>query len=115
MLIMGKTMSPCRKRVLRIFGALLLLAALFVPYRAIHLSYKRNFGTNLIWRTTTKQSGYMFLPRFLKATAVKVPAKDRDQSVYSLNKKMLLAEIAIILFLGALDYFLFCALLRRTR
>jgi hypothetical protein len=108
-------MNPCKKRVLRVFGALLVLAVLFVPYRAIHLSYKRDISTNLIWRTTAKQSGYMFLPRFLKARSIKVLAKDQDRSIYLFNVKMLAAEIGIILFLGTLDYFLLCALLKRTK
>jgi hypothetical protein len=108
-------MNLCQKRMARIFGALLLLVILFVPYRSTHVSYKRDFSTDLIWRTTAKQSGYMFLPFFLKARAKKVLAKGQDQSVYSLNEKMLMAEIGIILFLGALDYFLFCALLDRTK
>jgi hypothetical protein len=108
-------MNPCKKRVLRVFGALLFLAILFIPYRAIHLSYKRDFSTNLIWRTTAKQGGYMFLPRFLKARSIKVLAKDQDRSLYSLNEKMLAAEVGIILFLGTLDYFLLCALLKKTK
>jgi len=108
-------MNPCKKRVLRVFGALLFLAILFVPYRAIHLSYKRDFSTNLIWRTTAKQGGYMFLPRFLKARSTKVLAKEQGRSTYLLNEKMLAAEVGIILFLGTLDYFLLCTLLKRTK
>jgi hypothetical protein len=108
-------MNPCKKRVLRVFGALLVAAFLFVPYRAIHLSYKRDFRTNLIWRTTAKQGGYMFLPRFLKVRSIKVQAKDQDRSIYSLNEKMLAVEIGIILLLGTLDFFLLCALLKKTK
>ena len=108
-------MNPCKKRVLLVFGALLILAVLFVPYRAIHLSYKRDFSTDLIWRTTAKQGGYMFLPRFLKAQTIKVVVKDQDRSIYSFNKKVLAVEIGIILFLGTLDYFLLCGLLKRPR
>jgi len=108
-------MNPCKKKVLGVFGTLLVLACLFVPYRAIHLSYKRDVSTNLIWRTTAKQGGYMFLPRFLKARTIKVPAKDQDRSLYALNEKMLAAEVGIILFLGALDYFLLCGLLKRMK
>jgi hypothetical protein len=108
-------MSPCKKRVVRVFGTLLVLAVLFIPYRAIHISYKRDLSTNLIWRTTAKQGGYMFLPRFLKARTIKVLAKDQDRSLYSLNEKMLAAEIGIILFLGMLDYFLLCALLKKIK
>jgi hypothetical protein len=108
-------MNPCKKKVLGVFGALLFLAILFVPYRAIHLSYKRDFSTNLIWRTTAKQGGYMFLPRFLKARSTKVLAKDHDRSTYLLNEKMLAAEVGIILFLGTLDYFLLCALLKKMK
>jgi hypothetical protein len=55
----------------------------------------------------------MFLPRFLKARSIKVLAKDEDRSIYTLNEKMLAAEIGIFLFLGALDYFLLCALLKK--
>ena len=108
-------MSPCRKRVLRIFGTLLVLVLLFVPYRATHFTFKKDLNTRLIWRTTGTQSGYMFLPRFLKLQAVKVAAKDQDHSTYVLNKKMLLGEIGIILLLGALDYILLCAWLKKTQ
>jgi len=107
-------MDSCRKRVLLIFGLLFVLAILFVPYRLTSVSYKRDFSTDLIWRTTAKQSGYMLLPRFLKSQKVKSSARDRDQRFYALNKKMLVAELGIIVFLGALDYFVLCALLRRT-
>jgi len=91
----------------------LVLAILFVPYRLTSISYKRDFSTDLIWRTTDKQSGYMFLPRFLKAQALKNPDRGQNRRLYVLNKKMLIAEIGIIIFLGALDYILLCAWLRR--
>ncbi len=108
-------MTRCRKRVLRIFGTLLLLALLFVPYRATHLSFKRDFNTYLIWRTTGRQSGFMFLPRLLRLRAIKVEASDQDHSLYSLNEKMLLAEIGIIVILGTLDYIFLCAWLKKTQ
>jgi len=108
-------MNPCQKRVFLVFGALLILALMFVPYRAIHLSFKKDFSTRLIWRTTAKQSGYMFLPRFLKAQSIKVTAKDQDRSIYSFNKRIFAIEIGIILFLGTLDYFLLCGLLKKSR
>lgn len=102
-------MHPCRKKVLLAFGAILIAVVLFVPYRSIHVSEARQGGSNLITRTTTKNRGFLFLPRFLKAVSRNaVVAKKATRETYRLNAGLYAGEIAGVLILAVLDFVLLC-------
>jgi len=102
-------MTPCRKKVLLAFGAILFAVLLFVPYRSVRVIETRQGGSNLITRTTTKDRGFLFLPRFLKALSVNdAVAKKAVRETYRLDAALYGGEIAAVLVLAALDFLLFC-------
>jgi hypothetical protein len=103
----------CGKKIILIFGALLLLAALYVPYRVKIVSYEMNSKTRLIMRTSLYAKGFMSLPGYLAAKGRKPREKDASGRYYGLDTTILLAEFGLILFLGAADYLFFCRFLRR--
>jgi hypothetical protein len=119
-------MNPCRRRTLTIFGGLACLAALFVPYRSIHVTLNRDPGTNTVWKRTHRDAGYMFLfhflgrPRERPADAFDLEvrealrrASDIRSSRYELKTRLLAAELAAIAFLAAYDFFFLCRRKRR--
>jgi hypothetical protein len=108
-------MRPCRKRVLTAFGAILVAVLLFVPYRSVRVVEVRQPGSNLITRTTTKGRGFLVLPRFLAAVSRNgVPEGDRTETT-GLNAVLYAGEIAAVLVLGVLDYFLLCPKVQTRR
>lgn len=121
-------MSRCRRRVLFAFGGLFLIATLFVPYRAMHVSLSRDRQTNLVWRRETGGGGYMFLFRYLKHSRERLAnAADRDvryalrraeeitSSRYDLNARLLAFELAAIGLLAGYDYLFLCRGSRKRR
>ncbi len=101
----------CGKKIFLIFGGLLLLASLYVPYRVKVVSYEANPNTRLIMRTAFYAKGFISLPGYLAAKEREPREKDAAGRYYSLNLSILLAEFGLIIFLGGADYFLFCRLL----
>jgi hypothetical protein len=104
-------MNACLKKIVVILGGILLLVILFVPYTSRHVIEQGERGSVLVFRTTTKGRGYMFLPKFLKARAangVIRDIQDRRRDYYELNQKTLGAEIGVVLAIGVLDYLFFC-------
>jgi len=106
---------------LYVFCSLFLTAALFVPYRSTQVSLNRDIQTNLIWRRTAEDGGYMFLFRYLRRSKEHlVNASDRDvrsalrrvegvtSSRYDLNVRLLAFELAAIGLLTAYDYLFLC-------
>ncbi len=107
-------MSQCTKNIVLIFGILFFLAVLFVPYNSSHVSFELDSRSKDVLKVTQKKSGYIFLPTYLIFRA-QMDSGDETRDFYHLNTVMLAAEIVLILFLGLLDYFLFCRFLRKRR
>jgi hypothetical protein len=101
-------MKPCLKKVVFGFGAVLLAVVLFVPYRSVSVRETRQGGSNLITRTTTAGRGFLFLPRFLKAASRSSAGVTGPRDTYRLDAGRFGAEIAAVLILAVLDYFLLC-------
>ncbi len=91
-------MNRCRRRVLYLFGGLLVVAALFVPYRSTRVSLSRDVQTNFVWQRTVESGGYMFLFRYLEHSRERLAdtadrevrmalrrAQDVDSRRYDLN------------------------------
>ena len=108
-------MRKCTKNILKIFGSLLILAILFVPYYSTHVKIKNKFGpySGIKEKTTSKKNGYMFVFQLLKKREVKSDYAEVSYETYSLNTKVYITEIAIIIFLAVFDYFIFCILLKK--
>jgi hypothetical protein len=104
----------CGKKIILIFSGLLLLAALYVPYRVKVVSYETNPKTRLIMRTAFYAKGFMSLPGYLAAKGREPREKDAAGRYYGLDTTILSAEFGLILFLGAADYLLFCRFLGRA-
>jgi hypothetical protein len=103
----------CGKKIILIFGGLLLLAAFYVPYRAKVVSYEMNSKTRLIMRKAFYVKGFMSLPGYLAAKAREPKEKDAAGRHHSLDTTILVAEFGLVIFLGTADYLLFCRLLGR--
>ncbi|MGD8536712.1 MAG: hypothetical protein PVF66_12760 [Candidatus Aminicenantes bacterium] len=107
-------MSHCTKNIVLIFGILLLLAVLIVPYNSSHISFELDSRSKNVLKVTQNKSGYIFLPKYLILRA-RMDSDEETRDFYHLNTFFLTAEIVLILFLGFLDYFLFCRFLRKRR
>lgn len=107
-------MSHCAKNIVLIFGILFLLAVLIVPYNSSHVSFELDSRSKDILKVTKNQSGYIFLATYLILRA-RMNSDDETRDFYHLNTVLFAAEIVLILFLGLLDYFLFCRFLRKRR
>ncbi len=107
-------MSHCTKNIVLIFGILFLLVVLIVPYNSSHVSFELDSRSKDILKVTKKKSGYIFLPDYLKHRA-RMNSDEETRDFYHLNTALFTAEIGLILFLGFLDYFLFCRFLRKRR
>lgn len=118
-------MSRCQRRVLYLFGGLLVAAGLFVPYRSTRVSLSRDTQTNLVWQRTVEGGGYMFLFRYLELARERLAdtadrevrtalrrAQDVNSARFDLDAKRLVFELAAIVFLMAYDLLFFC---RRRR
>lgn len=108
-------MSPCRKKVGIIFGGLIFLALLLVPYRETKVDVSRITSTVLARRVTTVTNGHMFLPRFLKTRGRWEAPATGQQRTTVLNTKLFVGEIAVLLFLAVFDDLVFCVWVRRRR
>lgn len=110
-----KSMSGCRKKILGIFGGLLIAALLVVPYRETQISYVPGPSSILVKRITTKDSGFMPLPRYLKARGDWTSPKTKAERRTHLNTTLFAAEIGAILLAGTFDYLVFCLWLGRKK
>jgi hypothetical protein len=108
-------MKACRKKVLGIFGMLLVAALLFVPYHQTRVNIYRSSSSVIARRVTTQTDGHMFLLRFLKLRGHWVANATGEQRNMIFNKTLFIGEISAILSLGIFDYFLFCLWLGRRR
>ncbi len=108
-------MNPCRKKVAVVFGFLILLAILFVPYKETKVDVSRITSTVLARRITTVTNGHMFLPRFLKNRGHWVSQTTGHQRTTILNTTLFAGEISVLLFLAIFDDLVFCVWMRRRR
>jgi len=108
-------MNPCGKRVFKIFGALILLALLFVPYKRTSVEIYQTATSFLNRRVTSISRGHMLLPQFIKTRGTWVSRDTGGKRTTVLNTQLLAGEIAVLLFLAAFDYFVFCVWMRRRR
>jgi hypothetical protein len=106
-------MTPCRKRVLRIFGLLTLLVLLVPPYREIRINRYQERGSVLVRRVTTGGRGFMLLPQFLKLRGQSISGKSREERRISLNESMFFSELGVVAILGLFDYFVLCSFRKR--
>jgi hypothetical protein len=112
-------MKSCTGKIVLIFVLLLVLAILFIPYKSVHIKYKLDPHSLTNYKLTSHQNGYMSLFKFiaLKSKEKSVPRSSISSTghdSYSLNKTVFLIELMIILVLAAVDYFLFCVILKKS-
>jgi hypothetical protein len=108
-------MKRCTRKILLIFGLLLLLVLLLVPYRSTHVKFKVDPFSLAKYKMTSHQSGYMFVFKFLKLKSTKRSVQGVDQDSYVLNKTLFITELIIVIILAPIDYLLFCVALRRKK
>lgn len=114
---MGIKIGKCKRNIILIFGCLLIMAILFIPYNSTHVTLKNKTDpySGIKLRITTKKSGYMFLPQYIKTKATKFYDKDIGWDSYYLNTNLFIIEIAIIILMAGFDYILFCVFLRKPK
>ena len=64
--------------------------------------------STVITRTTTRGRGFLFLPRFLEAVSRNGEFVNGRSETYRHDASLHAAEIAAVLLLAVLDYFLLC-------
>ena len=111
-------MKRCTRKILLIFGFLLLLVIVFIPYRSTHIKYQIDPHSLASYKITSQKIGYMFVIQYLKLRSQKMSVPQEsdpkvDHDSYVLNKILFLAELIIIMVLAPFDYFLFCVILRK--
>ena len=85
----------CRRRAGVGLILLAAAAAFVVPTRTSELLFQRDPQTNHVWKTTTKWSGYMPLPGFLKRDRSPLPAEDSSAVRYALRRSIAVRETRI--------------------
>lgn len=108
-------MKSCTRKILLVFGPLLIFALLFIPCRSTHIKYQVDPHSFASYKITSHKSGYMFVFKYLKLKDAKRSVPGTDQDSYFLNKALFLIEMVIIVVLAPLDYFLFCVVLKRKK
>jgi len=92
-------MRKCKRNIFLIFGYLLIMAILFVPYTGKILS-RGVHGASVI----KEERGWIFLPLYFI---------NKDVEDYVINAELLSMIFAIILFAGGFGYIIFCVVLRK--
>ena len=115
----------CTGKILLVFGSLLILVILFIPYRSVHVKYELDPHSLTHYKKTSHRSGYMFVFKFLglKSKERSVQQKPVPRSSvsntghdsYSLNKTLFWIEMMIIFMLAPFDYFLFCVIFKKKK
>jgi hypothetical protein len=102
--------GPCARTIAAAFGVMALIAFLAVPVVKTELRLREDPVTKMVTRTTFPRQTTMFLPRVLASNERHGP-----QRTVRVRTTQWLVTLAIVGFLGLLDYGLFCRLLRRRR
>ena len=120
-------MRRCARKILLIFGLILIVAFLFIPYKSVHIKHKLDPHSLAHYKITAHKSGYMFVFKYLKFKAKKKSAPKKsvlgtdlnssstDLSSYSFNKTVFIIEMIVITLLAAFDFFIFCVVLRKGK
>ena len=108
-------MNRCTRKILLIFGLLLLLVFLFVPYRSTHIKYKVDAFSLAKYKITSHHSGYMFVFKYLRLKSTRRSVPGTDQDSYVPNKTLFFIELIIVMVLAPFDYFLFCVVLKKRK
>jgi len=128
-------MRKCKRNIILIFGYLLIVAILFIPYTKPYAKYTEKKG----WQ---KKDGFMFTPifiyklfnpekseyeyildkkppefseevdKFMEEEEYKKLTKS-DIRKYKLRLEFFICELAIVLLIGIFTYILFCVVLRK--
>ena len=101
----------CPRRVGLLFGGILCLALLFPPYRSTTVSFRRDPGSNIIYRTKRSDHGLIFVFKYFQKKRQAYDIPEKGSYSIRLQNRMLWTEAAIIIVLGAADFVLFCLLL----
>jgi hypothetical protein len=102
--------GPCARLFLAAFGTLFLIAVLAVPVTTKSSQVRQDPQSNIVIRTTYPRYTTMFLPGYLTAKARASEAED-----IRLRSAQWFGTMGVVVFLGILDYFVCCRLLRRRR
>ena len=108
-------MRRCTRNILLIFGLMVILVFLFIPYRATHIKYRVESHSLAKYKITARLNGYMFVFKYLKLKSNKISGPEADQNSYFLDKTLFLTELIIVMVLAPIDYFLFCLVLRKKK
>ena len=118
-------MSGCKRTVFLVFGTLLVLAFIIIPYNSTHITYKTDPYSRNKLRITAKKSGYLLLPQYLilksrkpqplKAKSPWSPDEDIGSDLYEFNLNLFIIEIVIIILAGCFDYIIFCVVLKKPK
>lgn len=101
-------MSYCSRNILLIFGSLIFLALLIVPYRSTRVAYKMDPYSKINYKITKRDSGYMLVFNYLRQKSSGNSSVENNNVSYYIAKDLFITEIVVILSVAFLDYFLFC-------
>lgn len=106
-----------------IFGFLLIMAILFIPYNYTSTTFKIDSYGNKV-QYEEKKIGYMFVLRYLKKgrsiflipdSWVNPEVRDNKTDLFEeLDSILLFKEVASIILSGCFAYILFCVVLRKS-
>jgi hypothetical protein len=103
--------AGCTRVVAGVFGSLFAMAVLIIPCSRTISKTRPDPSGRLVYKTTVSKNTYLFLPQYLSARARTASGSD----IVRLKSRQWLAAMAIVAFLGILDYLLFCRLLGGNR
>lgn len=107
-------MNSCAKKILMIFGGLLIFVAVFlVPVRRVWVTEQQGlyYGT----RTTQAKSEFTSLAVYVKHRGTHTSERTGSKVTTSLRTALYGTLIGMVLVVGAADYLLFCVWLRRKK
>jgi hypothetical protein len=96
-------MERCARAVIGFFGTLFLIALLFVPCASSRTSIRLDPYSHVYIRTTVPVHSYVFLPQYLARKA-----RPRGNEGITARPFQWFASMAVIAFLGLMDYLVFC-------
>lgn len=108
-------MSCCSRNILLIFGSLLLLAFLIIPYRYTRVSYEMDPYSEINYKITKRDSGYMLVFNYMRLKSTRNSSVENNNASYYIAKDLLITEIVVILLAAFLDYFLFCRAFKKGK
>jgi hypothetical protein len=101
-------MSYCSRNILLIFGSLIFLALLIVPYRSTRVAYKMDPYSKINYKIIKRASGHMLVLNYVRLKSTGNSSVENNNVSYYIDKDLFITEIVVILLVAFLDYFLFC-------